>query len=132
MTIEKLVRTNNLKCRLLVLIFIAMIAILLFASGNVASISYAVLSTSSPATNLPSIKITSPHKDQQVPVDSPVLVSGVSSPPPGDKTRMEVPPLQEMEVMLLVVMAVTAVEVVTEVMHLVVCFQHTKLSFHHH
>jgi hypothetical protein len=38
---------------------------------------------------LPSIKITSPHKDQQVPVDSPVLVSGVSSPPPPDKTRTD-------------------------------------------
>src|SRR5437660_793293 len=49
----------------------------------------------------------------------------------------EVPPLQEMEVMLLVVMAEMAVEEVTEVMHLVVLdeamknyrFQYTKLAF---
>src|SRR5437588_9597919 len=53
---------------------------------------------------------------------------------------MEVQPLQKMGVMLLVVMAVTAVEVVTEVLHLVVLdeamkscrFQYTKLSFHLH
>src|SRR6266487_734240 len=89
MRIDKLVRRNNFNCRLLVLIFIVMIAVLLFASGDVTSISYAVLSALSPATNLPSIKITSPHKDQQVPVDSPILLSGVSSPPPGDKTRTD-------------------------------------------
>jgi len=48
-----------------------MIAVLLFSSGYVTGVSYAVLSTSSPATNLPSLKITSPHKGQQVPVDGP-------------------------------------------------------------
>ncbi len=95
-----------------------MIAVLLFSSGYVTGVSYAVLSTSSPATNLPSLKITSPHKGQQVPVDGP----------------------GEMEVMLFVVIAGMAVEVVKEVMHLVVLdeamkscrFQYTKLSFHLH
>ena len=89
MTIDKLVRTNNLNCRLLVLIFIAMIAVLLFASGFLTSVSYAVLSASSPATNLPSIKITTPHKGQQVPVGGNVVVSGISSPPPADKNRAD-------------------------------------------
>ena len=42
-----------------------------------------------PSTNLPSVKITSPHKGQQVPVGSNVVVSGISSPPPEDKTKTD-------------------------------------------
>lgn len=82
-------RTKKFNCRLLVPIFAVVTSGLLFASGYVTSVSYAVLSASSPSTNLPSIKITSPRKGQQVPVDSPVLVSGVSSPPSADKTRTD-------------------------------------------
>ena len=66
-----------------------MITILLFASLYVTPVSYAVVPASSPVTNLPSIKIISPHKGQQVPVDSPVFVSGVSSPPSADKTQTD-------------------------------------------
>jgi hypothetical protein len=83
------VRIKNFNCRLLVPIFIAVITALLFASAYVTSVSYAVLSAPSPSTHLPSIKITSPHKGQQVPVDSLVSVSGVSSPPSADKTRTD-------------------------------------------
>lgn len=82
-------RPNNFNSRLLVPISIAVITILLFASLYVTPVSYAVVSASSPATNLPSIKIISPHKSQQLPVDSPVLVSGVSSTPPADKTQTD-------------------------------------------
>jgi hypothetical protein len=49
------------------------------------SSTFAVSSSPSPSTNLPSVKITSPHKDQQVPVGSNVLVLGISSPPLADK-----------------------------------------------
>ena len=37
----------------------------------------------SPTSQLPAVKITSPHKSQQIPVGSNILVSGISSPPPG-------------------------------------------------
>jgi hypothetical protein len=45
------------------------------------NVSYAV--PLSPTTQLPAIKITSPHKSQQIRVGSNILVSGISSPPPG-------------------------------------------------
>ena len=44
------------------------------------SVSYAV--PLSPTTQLPAVKITSPHKSQQIRVGSNILVSGISSPPP--------------------------------------------------
>jgi hypothetical protein len=46
-----------------------------------ASVSYAV--PLSPTTQLPTVKITFPHKSQQFRVGSNILVSGISSPPPG-------------------------------------------------
>ncbi|MGB8933629.1 MAG: hypothetical protein WCC17_00820 [Candidatus Nitrosopolaris sp.] len=45
------------------------------------SVSYAV--PLSPTTHLPAVKITSPQKSQQIRVGSNILVSGISSPPPG-------------------------------------------------
>ncbi|MGC2571387.1 MAG: hypothetical protein WA364_07740 [Candidatus Nitrosopolaris sp.] len=45
------------------------------------NVSYAV--PLSPTSQLPAVKITSPHKSQQIPVGSNILVSGISSPPPG-------------------------------------------------
>jgi hypothetical protein len=45
------------------------------------SVSYAV--PLSPTTQLPAVKITSPHKSQQIRVGSNILVSGISSPPSG-------------------------------------------------
>jgi hypothetical protein len=45
------------------------------------NVSYAV--PLSPTSQLPAIKITSPHKSQQIRVGSNILVSGISSPPPG-------------------------------------------------
>jgi hypothetical protein len=36
-----------------------------------------------PTSQLPTVKITSPHKSQQIRVGSNILVSGISSPPPG-------------------------------------------------
>jgi hypothetical protein len=35
-----------------------------------------------PTSQLPTVKITSPHKSQQIRVGSNILVSGISSPPP--------------------------------------------------
>ena len=49
------------------------------------SVSYAV--PLSPTTHLPAVKITSPHKGQQIPIGSNILVSGISSPPPGVSHR---------------------------------------------
>src|SRR5215467_11428840 len=45
------------------------------------NVSYAV--PLSPTSQLPAVKITSPHNSQQIPVGSNILVSGISSPPPG-------------------------------------------------
>jgi hypothetical protein len=53
------------------------------------SSTFAVSSSPLPSTNLPSIKITSPHKGQQVPVGGNVVVSGISSPPPTYKNRTD-------------------------------------------
>ena len=49
----------------------------------------AVSSSPSSSTNLPSVKITTPHNGQQVPVGSNVVISGISSPPPADKKRTD-------------------------------------------
>jgi len=50
----------------------------------------AVSSSPSSSTNLPSVKITTPHHGQQVPFGSNVVVSGISSPPPAaDKKRTD-------------------------------------------
>jgi hypothetical protein len=45
------------------------------------SVSYAV--PLSPTTQLPAVKITFRHKNQHIRVGSNILVSGISSPPPG-------------------------------------------------
>ena len=63
----------NLDGAVIVLNFVA--DALLFGSSCVVGISYAVLSSSpSPTTNLPSVKIISPHKDQRIPVGSNIVV----------------------------------------------------------
>ena len=72
-----------------VLSIFGMITSLILGSWCVIGSTYAVSSSLSPSTNLPSVKITSPHKGQQVPVDSNILVSGISSPPPADKSRTD-------------------------------------------
>ena len=72
-----------------VLAIFGMITSLILGSWCVIGSTYAVSSSLSPSTNLPSVKITSPHKGQQVPVDSNILVSGISSPPPADKSRTD-------------------------------------------
>jgi hypothetical protein len=51
--------------------------------------TFAVSSSPVPSTSLPSLRITSPHKAQQVPVGGNVVVSGISSPPPADKKRTD-------------------------------------------
>jgi hypothetical protein len=71
------------------LAIIGMMTLLAFGSWCVIGSTSAVSSSLSPLTNLPSVKITSPHKGQQVPVDSNILVSGISSPPPADKSRSD-------------------------------------------
>jgi uncharacterized membrane protein YgcG len=73
-----------------VLAIFGMITALILGSWCVIGSTYAVSSSLSPSTNLPSVKITSPHKGQQVPVDSNILASGISSPPPAaDKSRTD-------------------------------------------
>jgi hypothetical protein len=71
-------------------IFGIITAIILGSWGVIGSRSaFAISSSPSPSTNLPSVKIMSPHKDQRVPVGSNVVVSGISSPPPADKKRTD-------------------------------------------
>jgi hypothetical protein len=72
-----------------VLAIAGIITVLVFSSVCAIGSTYAISSSLSSSANLPSVKITSPHKGQQVPVDSNIIVSGVSSPPPADKTRTD-------------------------------------------
>ena len=71
-----------------VLAIAGIITVLVFSSGCVIGSTYALSSSLLSSTNLPSVKITSPHKGQQIPVDSNIVVSGVSS-PPAHKTRTD-------------------------------------------
>jgi len=59
----------------------------LLTSCLLTGVSYAVLSSSLPAKNLPTIKITSPHKGQQLPVTGNIIVLGIASPPAAAKTN---------------------------------------------
>ncbi len=61
--------------------FAALMAAVLLNFWLLTNVSYAV--PLSPTTQLPAIKMTSPHKSQQIRVGSNILVSGISSPPPG-------------------------------------------------
>jgi hypothetical protein len=82
---EKYSRT----CDLVGLLFCTLIGGLFFSFLWVTGTSYAI-SSASPVvktTNLPSLKITAPHKGQQVPVSSNVTVSGISAPPVANKTH---------------------------------------------
>ena len=62
-------------------------AITLLTSCLFTSVSYAVLSSALPAKNLPTVKITSPHKGQQLPVTGNIVVLGIASPPAANKTN---------------------------------------------
>ena len=66
---------------MLTITFAALMAAALSNFWLLASITYAV--PLSPTTQLPAVKITCPHKSQQIGVGSNILVSGISSPPAG-------------------------------------------------
>jgi hypothetical protein len=74
-----------------VLAIFGMITALILSSWCVvgSNSTFAVSSSPVPSTNLPSVIITSPHKGQQVPIGSNVVISGISSPPPADKKRTD-------------------------------------------
>jgi hypothetical protein len=74
-----------------VIVIFGMITALIFGSWCVVGShpTFAVISPTVPSANLPSVKITSPHKGQQVPVGNNVVVSGISSPPFADKKRTD-------------------------------------------
>jgi hypothetical protein len=86
---EKYSRTRDLVGFLQKGLFCTLIGGLFFSFWWVTGTSYAISSTPSvvKTTNLPSIKITAPHKGQQVPLSSNVTVSGISSPPVANKTH---------------------------------------------
>ena len=86
---EKYSRTCDLVGFLQKGLFCTLIGGLFFSFLWVTGTSYAI-SSASPVvktTNLPSLKITAPHKGQQVPVSSNLTVSGISSPPVANKTH---------------------------------------------
>jgi hypothetical protein len=72
-----------------VIAIFGMITALILGSWCVVGSTFAVSSSPLPSTNLPSIKITSPHKGQQVPLGSNVVVSGISSLPPAYKKQTD-------------------------------------------
>ncbi|MFZ0894187.1 MAG: hypothetical protein WAZ77_06760 [Candidatus Nitrosopolaris sp.] len=86
---EKYSRTCDLIGFLQKGLFFTSIGALFFSFLWVTGTSYAISSISPvvKTTNLPSLKITAPHKGQQVPVSSNVTVSGISSPPVANKTH---------------------------------------------
>ena len=86
---EKYTTVTNIVHSIKVLIFAGIISLFLYSSSwTVAGVSYAISSSPPPPpTNLPTIKITSPYKGQQIPGASNIIVSGISSPPPAAKTR---------------------------------------------
>ncbi len=61
--------------------FTTLMAVVLSNFLLLTNVSYAL--PLSPTAQLPAIKITFPHKSQQIRVGSNILVSGISSPPPG-------------------------------------------------
>jgi hypothetical protein len=61
--------------------FTAPMAVVLSNFWLLTNVSFAI--PLSPTTQLPAVKITFPHKSQQIRVGSSILVSGISSPPPG-------------------------------------------------
>jgi hypothetical protein len=61
--------------------FTALIAMVLSNFWLLTNVSYAV--PLSPTSQLPAVKISFPHKRQQIGFSSNILVSGISSPPPG-------------------------------------------------
>ena len=66
---------------MLTITFAALMAAVLSNFWLLTNVSYAV--PLSPTTQLPAIKISFPHKGQQIRVGSNILVSGISLPPPG-------------------------------------------------
>jgi hypothetical protein len=66
---------------MLTITFAALMSAVLSNFSLLTNVSYAV--PLSPTSQLPTVKIISPHKSQQIPVGSSILVSGISSPPPG-------------------------------------------------
>ena len=66
---------------MLTITFAALMAGVLSNFWLLTSVSYAV--PLSPTIQLPAVKITFPHKSQQFRPGSNILVSGISSPPPG-------------------------------------------------
>jgi hypothetical protein len=86
---EKYSRTWDLDDFIQKVLLCTLIGGLFFSFWWVTGTSYAISSTSSvvKTPNLPSLKITAPHKGQQVPVSSNVTVSGISAPPVANKTH---------------------------------------------
>jgi hypothetical protein len=66
---------------MLTITFAALMAVVLSNFWLLTNVSYAV--PLSPTSQLPAVKIISPHKSQQIRLGSNTLVSGISSPPPG-------------------------------------------------
>jgi hypothetical protein len=66
---------------MLTITFAALMAAALSNFWLLTSVTYAV--RLSPTTHLPAVKITFPHKSQQIGVGSNILISGISSPPGG-------------------------------------------------
>jgi hypothetical protein len=84
---EKYSRTRNFSHFAHVSLFSSIIALLFLRSWCVTGASFAISLSAATRATTPHIKIISPHKGQRVPVDSNILVSGISSPAPAaDKT----------------------------------------------
>jgi hypothetical protein len=80
---KKYSRTWNFNHSVLVVLF-TIIAGFLFSSWCITGASFTISSSSE---TTPTVKIISPHKGQQVPVNSNIIVSGISSSAPAaDKT----------------------------------------------
>lgn len=84
---EEYSRIKNFGQLVRLVAFAGLTAIFLLTASSLTGVSSALSSSPLPAKNLPSVKITSPHKGQQLPVGGNIMVSGIASPPALDKTN---------------------------------------------
>ncbi len=84
---EEYSRIKNFGHLVLLITFAGLTALSLLTASSLTGVSYALSPSPLPAKNLPSVKITSPHRGQQLPVGGNIAVSGIASPPAAVKTN---------------------------------------------
>lgn len=77
---EEYSRIKNFGHLVLLITFAGLTDLSLLTASSLTGVSYALSPSPLPAKNLPSVKIISPHKGQQLPVGGNIAVSGIALP----------------------------------------------------